>query len=308
VHFHEVGAVDAIADVVGTCAGLAWLDLDEVVLSPVALGAGTVRSEHGVLPVPAPAVLELSRGWDVLGGTGTGTSGIGELATPTGLALVTSAADASGPMPSMRVTGIGIGAGSRDRPDRANVVRLVTGTRAAARADSAGTDPVGPQPVGAQTAVVLETNIDDLDPRLWPDVLARLLSAGALDAWLSPILMKKGRPAHTLHALVRPDDEAAIADVILTHTSTLGLRSMRVDRDVLARAWADVDLLGGTVRVKVGHRGDRIVQAMPEFEDVAELARRTGLPVAAALVEARSAAAADGLVPGAPWPAVSPPS
>src|SRR4051794_23264237 len=177
VHFHEVGAHDAIADVVGTCAGVAALGDVRVVLSAVALGSGSVRTAHGVLPVPAPAVLELARGWDVAGSA----PDAGELATPTGLALATTLASASGALPAMTVDGVGVGAGSRDVPHRANVVRLVVGEGAA---------PAGP----AGDAVVLETNVDDLDPRVWPDVLDRLLEAGALDAWLTPILMKKGRP------------------------------------------------------------------------------------------------------------------
>src|SRR4051812_41390974 len=181
-HFHEVGAHDAIADVVGTCAGITALGVVRVVLSPVALGSGSVRTAHGVLPVPAPAVLELMRGWDVA------TSGpdAGELATPTGVALATTLASAAGALPSMAVGDVGVGAGTRDVPHRANVVRLVVGEEAPPR-----TEP-------AADAVLLETNVDDLDPRVWPDVLARLLDGGALDAWLTPIVMKKGRPAHTL--------------------------------------------------------------------------------------------------------------
>src|SRR4051794_24845244 len=179
VHFHEVGAHDALADVVGTCAGITALGAVRVVLSPVALGSGSVRTAHGILPVPAPAVLELMRGW------GVAASGpdAGELATPTGVALATTFASAAGALPPMAVSEVGVGAGTRDVPHRANVVRLVVG------------EDAGPGP--AADAVVLETNVDDLDPRVWPDVLGRLLDAGALDAWLTPILMKKGRPAHT---------------------------------------------------------------------------------------------------------------
>ncbi len=282
VHFHEVGAHDAIADVLGTCAGVVALGAVRVVLSPVALGSGSVRTAHGVLPVPAPAVLELARGWEVAGSA----PDAGELATPTGVALATTLASASGTLVSMTVDGVGVGAGTRDVPQRPNVVRLVVGESAgAADAD----------------AVVLETNVDDLDPRVWPDVLARLLDAGALDAWLTPILMKKGRPAHTLHVLAAPADEGPLTDLVLAHTSTLGVRRTAVARSVLDRGWVPVEVLGGSVRVKVGAREGRVVQATPEYEEAAELARAAGVPVAHVLRLADAAAVAAGLVPGAPW-------
>ncbi|WP_255491527.1 MULTISPECIES: nickel pincer cofactor biosynthesis protein LarC [unclassified Actinotalea] len=287
VHFHEVGALDAIADVVGTAAGLAALGAERVVVSPVALGSGTVRAHHGVLPVPAPAVLELSRGWAVLAG------GDGELATPTGLALVTALAGSSGPLPAMTVTGSGIGAGTRDTPHRANVVRVVLGDESPAAAEAAG---------APTSAVLLEANVDDLDPRVWPEVLTELLGRGALDAWLSPVVMKKGRPAHTLHVLSGHDGADALADVVLEHTSTLGVRRSSVQREVLERAWVPVDVQDGTVRVKVGHRDGRVLQAMPEFDDVVALAHGSGRPVAVVLAAARAAAHAAGLVAGASWP------
>jgi pyridinium-3,5-bisthiocarboxylic acid mononucleotide nickel chelatase len=286
VHFHEVGAVDAVADIVGSCAGFEALGVGEVVLSPVTLGSGVVRTAHGTLPVPAPAVLELAQGWDVLPG---GQSAVGELATPTGLALATTAAARSGPLPAMRVVATGVGAGTRDRPDRPNVVRLVLGS------SPAGED--------TSSAVVLETNVDDLDPRMWPDILDRLLAGGALDAWLTPILMKKGRPAHTLHVLARPADEGALADLVLTHTSTLGLRVTPVQRDVLDRWSTPIDVLGTPVRVKLGHRDGRLVQVTPEYEDLSALARAHGLPLGHVLLAAQGAAVAAGLLPGAAWPA-----
>ncbi len=296
VHFHELGAVDAVADVVGTCAGVAALGVQRVVVSALALGAGHVRSEHGVLAVPVPAVLELARGWEVSADRDDASPGrTGELATPTGLALVTTLAVACGPLPAMVVDEIGIGAGTRDRPDRANVVRLVMGTAPVTRAGAVAS---GDTP----DAVVLETNVDDLDPRVWPDVLGRLLDAGALDAWLTPILMKKGRPAHTLHVLAHPEAERDIADLVLAQTSTLGIRVTPVRRDVLDRTWRRLDVLGHSVRVKLGHRDGRLLQATPEFEDVTGLARATGVPVAQALSSAQAAAVNAGLVPGARWP------
>jgi uncharacterized protein (DUF111 family) len=196
----------------------------------------------------------------------------------------------------MRVLATGVGAGARDHAGRANVVRLVLGST-----PDEGTDTEETR----ADAVLMETNVDDLDPRVWPDVLSRLLAAGALDAWLTPILMKKGRPAHTLHVLARPRDEAAVADLVLAHTSTLGLRAVPVRRRILDRSWTPVDVLGEALRVKLGSRDGRLVQATPEFEDVAALARARALPVRQVLTLAQSAAVAAGLVPGAPWPAGS---
>jgi pyridinium-3,5-bisthiocarboxylic acid mononucleotide nickel chelatase len=285
VHFHEVGAHDAIADVVGTCAGVVALGASRVVLSPVALGSGSVRAAHGILPVPAPAVLELMRGWE----TAPSPPEAGELATPTGVALATSLASGSGGLPAMTVGEVGIGAGTRDIPHRPNVVRIVVGEHA---------EDAEP----AVDAAVLETNVDDLDPRAWPDVLVRLLDAGALDAWLTPILMKKGRPGHTLHVLARLEHEPALTELVLTHTSTLGVRRAPVTRSVLDRGWAPVDVFGGTVRVKVGSRDGRVVHATPEYEEAAEVARTKGMPVAQVLAAAAAAAVTAGLVPGAPWP------
>ncbi|NKQ52676.1 nickel pincer cofactor biosynthesis protein LarC [Amycolatopsis sp. K13G38] len=277
VHFHEVGALDAIADVVGTCAALHELGVDRLTVSAIAVGSGTVRAAHGTLAVPVPAVVEMTRGWRIHAG------GEGELATPTGVALVTALATDSGPLPEMRLRVAGTGAGSKDFPGRANVVRVLI---------------AAPEDTGE--AFVLETNVDDLDPRVWPGVLDKLLAAGASDAWLTPILMKKGRPAHTLHALVPAGLADTVADVVVAETSTFGLRRFAVRKTALDRRWFDVALDGGVVRIKVAHRDGRIVQATPEFEDAAALSRATGRPLNAVLHEANAAATARGLAAGAP--------
>ena len=298
VHFHEVGALDAVADVVGTCAALHALGVTTLVTSAVALGSGTVRAAHGSLPVPVPAVLELARGWDVLAGGAAGPAATGELATPTGVALLTALAQGSGPLPALRVEASGVGAGTRDTPERANVVRVVLGAPAPAPRSH------------RETAVLLETTVDDLDPRVWPDVLAHLLAVGALDAWLTPVLMKKGRPGHVLSVLSGPRDAEALVDAVLEHTSTLGVRRSTVERDVLERAWVQVPVasgsgtgaVSGSVWVKVGHRAGAVVQAMPEFTDVQALAHDWRRPVAQVLVLARAAAVDAGLAAGAPWP------
>jgi len=283
VHFHEVGSWDAIADIVGVCAALADLGVDRVTASPVAVGSGRTRAAHGDLPVPVPAVLELARGWQVLAG------GEGELATPTGMALLRTLADTCGPIPPMEIAAVGIGAGGRDTGGRANVVRAVVGAAAVADAPT------------ASDMWVLETNVDDLDPRLWPTVLAALLAAGAPDAWLVPILMKKGRPAHTLCVLAHDRDREALRDKVFALTSTLGVRETPVSRTALQRDWRAVTVPGGEVRIKVGLRAGRIATATAEFEDAAALARTRGVPVRRVLDEAAAAADAAGLGPGAPW-------
>lgn len=285
VTFHEVGAWDSIADVVGVCAALADLGVAAVSASPVALGSGRVATAHGDLPVPAPAVLELARGWPVRPG------GEGELATPTGLALVRELAAECGPVPSMTVAAIGVGAGGRDVPGRANVARVVLGEPAAEDTPASG-----------EELWVLETNVDDLDPRVWPTVLAALLDAGAADAWLAPILMKKGRPAHTLCVLAVTSLREALRDSMFALTGTLGVREAPVHRTALERAWEPVDLPGGPVRIKIGFRAGVIVVATPEFEDAAALARVRDVPVRDVLDEAAAAASARGLRAGAPWP------
>ncbi|RSM69523.1 nickel pincer cofactor biosynthesis protein LarC [Actinoplanes sp. ATCC 53533] len=285
VHFHEVGALDAIADVVGICAALDDLAVATVSAGEVALGSGVARTAHGELPVPVPAVAQLARGWRVRGG------GPGELATPTGMAAVRTLASDCEDLPPMLVEAVGMGAGTRDRPDRANVVRVVVGRRADAPAAPAG-----------EEAVLIEANVDDLDPRLWPGVLTRLLEGGAADAWLAPIIMKKGRPAHTLSVLCHPDRAAALREVVFGHTSTLGVREQVLRKVPLPRAFVDVAVAGGTVAIKIGHRDGVIVQVMPEFEQVATLAREQGRPERLVLLDAAAAAAAAGLTAGAALP------
>jgi uncharacterized protein (TIGR00299 family) protein len=280
VHFHEVGSWDSIADIVGVAAALADLGVERVVTSAVAVGSGRVRSAHGDLPVPVPAVLELARGWRVFAG------GAGELATPTGMALVRAVSDECGALPPFAVSAVGIGAGGRDVAERANVVRVV----------------VGEPEVPTGTMWVLETNVDDMDPRLWPTVLSALLARGAADAWLVPILMKKGRPAHTLSVLAHDADRDGLRAAVLSLTSTLGVREHPVSRTALARDWRTVSVRGRDVRVKVGLRAGRIVHATPEFEDVAAVAGARGVPVREVLDEAVAAAGSAGLRSGGAWP------
>ena len=276
IHFHEVGALDAIADVVGVCAGFAQLGADTVVASPVAVGSGTVRAAHGELPVPVPAVVELLKQAPTHSGQ-LGDVAVGELCTPTGAALLRAHVREWGPQPPMRVLAQGIGAGSKDIDGRANVVRLCYGE--AARGD--GT---------VSTQHVLETNVDDLDPRLWPTVLARLMDAGAADAWLTPILMKKGRPGHTLSVLVDDRSAAAVRRVVFAETTAIGLRSSAVGKHALPRTVRTVEVEGTPVRVKISFVEGGGVTVQPEYDDVLAAAERSGRPVGSVLNTARAAA------------------
>ena len=284
VHFHEVGAWDSIADVVGVCAALHDLGVARLTAGPIALGSGQVQTSHGQIPVPVPAVLELSTGWQVLAG------GPGELTTPTGMALVSVLGDASEDLPALTVAAVGVGAGTRDPQDRANVVRVVLGSPAPGHTARETTDPGG--------AVLIEANVDDLDPRVWPSVLDDLLVSGASDAWLIPILMKKGRPAHTLAVLVDPTLADELRARIFALVPTLGVRERAVSKWALARTWRPVEVPGGTVRIKIGHSGGVITSATPEYEDVAEVARRVGSPLRDVLTTAIAAAESAGLGPG----------
>jgi pyridinium-3,5-bisthiocarboxylic acid mononucleotide nickel chelatase len=282
VHFHEVGALDAIADVLGACAGLHALGVDQASASAVALGSGMVRGEHGLLPVPGPAVLALLSEAEAPVYSGDVPH---EMCTPTGAALLAATVTGWGSLPMMRVTATGLGAGSRDLAQVPNALRVVLG------------DPV-PAVAAPGSALVLEANVDDLDPRLWPAILARLLEAGASDAWLTPIVMKKGRPAHTLAALTPVEHADAVRRIIFTESSTIGLREHAVSKHALARATRTVVVDGIAIRVKVALLDGEVVNASPEFDDVAAAAARLGRPVKAVLAAAGAAVhAADSLPP-----------
>jgi uncharacterized protein (TIGR00299 family) protein len=275
VHFHEIGGLDAFADIVGTAAGLHHLGLDAVHASPVATGMGMTRGEHGLIPVPTPAVLELLKGAPVYSG------GVPfELCTPTGAALLAGVVTTWGDMPEMVVTAVGSGAGDRDLEEVPNVLRLVVGDAVA-------------QPSQGDVGVVLEANVDDLDPRLWPGVITALLDAGASDAWLTPIHMKKGRPAVTVSVLTPVARVEALRRVLFRETSTIGLREREVTKRSLERRTETVTLADGAeIRVKVARLDGEVVNAVPEFDDVAEVAAKLDRPVKAVLAEANAAAAA----------------
>jgi uncharacterized protein (TIGR00299 family) protein len=252
VHFHEVGALDSIADVVGVCVGFDALGLDELHCSTLSLGSGTTRGAHGPIPVPAPAVLA------VLNGIAPIAAGPApyESTTPTGAALLAEWVTSWGPMPSITLGTTGMGAGTKDTDAVANVCRMLIGQ--AARSATSGTD----------TVVQLDANVDDLDPRVWPEAIDAALRAGALDAWVTPIVMKKGRPAHTFSALAPIGSVDAVIETIFRETSTIGIRQHRVDRALLERSESSIDHHGHTIRIKTATRNGDVVNRSLEWDDV----------------------------------------
>jgi len=277
VHFHEVGAVDAIVDIVGVCAGLEMLGVERVVSSPLPMGSGSVDAEHGRLPVPVPAVVELMKGVP-----SRPCDEEGELVTPTGAALVVTLADAFGPMPAMTVEKVGYGAGSREGPSFAkategkqhvpNVLRVILG-REVGPASSSATPGQADE---ADVVWLLEANVDDASGEMLGAATQALFEAGALDVWLTAATMKKGRPGVVLACLAPEGLVAAVEEAIFRETTTFGVRRSAVERTKLAREHVTVETAYGEVRVKVGRRGGRIVTAAPEYEDCRRLAEERG--------------------------------
>ena len=279
IHFHEVGALDAIGDICGIALALEELDVGELACSSLPAAGGLVDAAHGRLPLPAPATIELLR---AAGAAVHGVAGEGELVTPTGAAVVAALCGELGvPLPPMRLEAVGYGAGARRSPERPNLVRVLVGRRTA----------VGG---GREEAVLIETNLDDLSPELVPDAAERCFEAGALDVWVVPVSMKKGRPGVVFSALARPADEERVARAVLRETSALGLRVTPARRWELERRWTAVEVAGCAVRVKLGALDGRTVNAAPEHDDCVAVARRTGRPVKAIWAEALAAAVAAG--------------
>jgi pyridinium-3,5-bisthiocarboxylic acid mononucleotide nickel chelatase len=266
VHFHEVGAHDSIADIVGACVAFDLLGVDAIVCSPINVGSGTAKTEHGVLPVPAPATARLlarapvyARGPAV------------ELTTPTGAAVAATLSSRFGVLPPMKITQMGYGAGDRDFTEHANVLRVILG-----------------EPTGAQEALavsVIEANIDDLSPQVLAYATERLLELGALDVTVQPLLMKKGRPGSLLRVIAKPEDREAVSQVIFAETSTLGLRTYEAERRVQARTWEEVETPFGKVRMKISSEG----YYAPEYEDCRRLAIESGVALKHVIAEANYA-------------------
>ena len=259
VHLHEVGALDSIIDIVGTVYAMEILGAERIVASPLNVGGGTVRTAHGVYPVPAPATVRLLKDAPIYAGAQTV-----EMVTPTGALLITGYAQEFGPVPPMRVTQIGYGAGNRDFADMPNVLRVLIGEADATAA--------------SHTVVVIEAEIDDMNPQIFGVLMDRLLAQGALDVFYTSIQMKKNRPGTLLSVIAVPDTREAITGTIFRETTTIGLRYREMTRECLDRRTVTVTTSVGDVRIKVAARNGEILNAAPEFEDCVRLAGEHNLP------------------------------
>jgi uncharacterized protein (TIGR00299 family) protein len=260
VHLHEVGALDSIVDIVGSVFAMEWLGADQVVASPINVGSGTVRCAHGVFPVPAPATAALLKGIPIYA-RGVPT----ELTTPTGALLVTEFAGSHGPLPEMQVHGIGYGAGDKDFPEHPNVVRLLVG--------ESSTRPA------LETIVSIECAIDDMNPQLFGPLMDRLYAAGALDVYYAAVQMKKNRPGTLVSVIAPPDRRDALAGILFTDTTTIGVRHREMLRERLDRTIRTIETPLGAIRFKVAGRNGVVVNAAPEFEDCVRVASERGLSI-----------------------------
>ena len=269
VHFHEVGAMDSILDIVGASVAIEQLGIEKLEVSPLNVGGGTVKTAHGELPVPAPATAALLQGAPVY------SSGAeGELVTPTGAAVVATLAKQFGPLPAMTVAAVGYGAGTNDPKGRANVMRVFLGESAE---ESAGETAV----------IVLESNLDDMSPEVGGFVLEQAMAAGALDVFYTPVQMKKNRPGLLLTVLCLPERADALTHLLFEQTTTLGVRSYRAERRVLERAVETVETRLGPVRMKLARMNGRLLNVAPEYEDCQRLAREKSVPLKEVLAEAQ---------------------
>ena len=260
VHFHELGAADSIVDIVGVSLAIEHLHIDTLAASPVPLGTGMVRTRHGVMPVPVPAVVEILRSVPVY------SSGIPtEIVTPTGAAILKSCVDEFGPLPPMVVESVGYGAGDKEL-EIPNLLRVLVGEAAAAATPR-------------ERMLLISTNIDDMNPELYEYVMEKLMAAGAADVWLTPIQMKKTRPGTMLQVLSSPAAAETLKRIIFEETNTLGLRTTELFKESLQREFLDVTISHGLVKVKIGRLGGRVVNIAPEYRDCQELARSSGAPL-----------------------------
>lgn len=266
VHFHEVGAIDSIVDIVGASAGIESLCLDEIVCSPIALGTGSIQCQHGTLPVPSPATLELVKGLEV-----RGWKIDSELSTPTGVAILKVFASYFGEIPSMEVKAIGYGAGTKELAEIPNVMRFILGEKISYEKDR---------------AVIIETNIDDMNPEMFSHLIEDLIGIGALDAWVTNIMMKKGRPAFNLAVLAEAGKVQEITRYIFAETTTSGVRMNEVGRYKLKRRIVEIETRFGRIRAKVLETpaGEK---CMPEYDDCLKAARTEGLPVTEIIEEVK---------------------
>jgi len=267
VHLHEVGAVDSIIDIVGAVYALEWFGADRIVSSPLNVGGGTVKSAHGTIPVPAPATVKLLGDAPIYSGEVQK-----ELVTPTGALIVSSYASSFGALPPMKVERVGYGAGDNDFPSNPNVLRVLIG-------ESADSVRLKPDTTDASRVVVIECEIDDMNPQIFGVVMERLYAGGALEVFYVPVQMKKNRPGTLLTVVAPTGLRTALSDIIFAETTTIGLRYSEVERECLVREHASVDTEVGVVRMKLAWREGKLVNAAPEFDDCAKLAAAHNLPV-----------------------------
>jgi len=258
VHFHEVGAIDSIVDIVGTAIGIEKLGIGQVYASPLPLGSGWVKTSHGRMPVPAPATLELLKGVPVASSPATS-----ELTTPTGAAIIKTLSLSFGNMPHMEIEGTGYGIGDRSFKEIPNILRLIIGKRTG----------------NTERLIIVETNMDDMNPQIYEYLMSRLFKNGALDVFLMPIQMKKGRPAILLKVLCPENKKGNIIDTIFEETTTIGVRTYEVERHCLERRIENVSTPYGKVRVKVAERNGKVLNIQPEYEDCKEIAEKKKLPL-----------------------------
>jgi uncharacterized protein (TIGR00299 family) protein len=276
VHLHEVGAIDSIIDIVGAVFALEWFAADRIVVSPLNVGGGMVRSAHGVFPVPAPATVKL------LGQAPIYSNGIeAELLTPTGALILTEYASSFGPVPAMRVDRVGYGAGDRELKETPNVVRVLVGESiekpAAGPALSEAWDREGPRRV--ERVVTLECEIDDMNPQIFGVLMDRLYAAGALEVFYSSVQMKKNRPGTLMTIVARPEDREKLTDLVFRESTTIGIRYQELARECLDREMVTVSTPIGAVRFKVARRAGQVLNAQPEFDDLAKLSAERGIPI-----------------------------
>ncbi len=278
VHLHEVGAIDSIIDIVGVVFALEWFKADRIVVSPLNVGGGMVRSAHGIFPVPAPATVALLKDAPVY------SSGIqSELLTPTGALILSEYASAYGPVPAMRVQQVGYGAGDRELAETPNVVRVLVGEAA-----ERGVPHLSPEGSGAKVAapsprshsiVVLECEIDDMNPQLFGPLMDALYAAGALEVFYSAVQMKKNRPGTLMTIVARPDHREPLTAIVFRESTTIGVRYQEMSRDCLDREMVTVDTAVGPVRFKIARQKEQVVNAQPEFDDLVKRAAERGIPI-----------------------------
>jgi pyridinium-3,5-bisthiocarboxylic acid mononucleotide nickel chelatase len=266
IHLHEVGALDSIIDIVGAVFAIEWFQADRIVVSAINVGGGMVRTEHGVFPVPAPATVALLRNAPVY------SSGIqSELLTPTGALILTEFASAFGPLPPMKIDAAGYGAGDRELQDTPNVLRLLVG-------EAEDREPAARSPK-LHRVCVLECEIDDMNPQIFGVLMDKLYAAGALEVFYSPVQMKKNRPGTLMTVVSKPEQRDVMTEIVFRESTTIGVRHQELSRECLDREMVSVATPIGPVRFKVARRDGRVLNAQPEFEDLAKLSAEHGIPV-----------------------------